>query len=99
MKDAFNFDKFASSATFKEVQMLMFESRRLPSMTSPDGTWLFLSSLEETVASDDVVLMRDQLQRIEDGISILKAEPNLNYSKISDYENDRVELEGRLEYL
>ncbi|MDU8431206.1 hypothetical protein RYA99_00965 [Pseudomonas syringae pv. actinidifoliorum] len=99
MKNGFDFDKFASSASFSEVRSLMFESRRPPSMRSPDGVWLYLSSLDERVAKDDATTMRAHLEVIEMRLLDLKKAHNLNYSKINDYEGDKAELEARISYL
>ena len=99
MKEGFDFDKFTSTASFKDVRYLMFESRRLPSMTSPDGAWLYLSSLDEKVAKSDAATMRVCLGVIEQRLPDLKSAPNPNYSKINDYESDQAELENRLSYL
>lgn len=99
MKEGFDFDKFTSSASFSDVQLLMIEPRRLPSMRSPDGNWLYLSSLDDKVATDDAETMRAFLKEIERRIPLLKAMPNAQTSKINDYEVDRAELEDRLSYL
>lgn len=99
MKDGFDFDKFASAASFSEVRLLMVEPRRLPSMKSPDGEWLYFSSIDEQVARDDAETMRVYLEKIEKCLPALKAAHNPNYSKISDYEIDRADLEARLAYL
>jgi len=99
MKEGFDFDKFTSSATFREVRSLMVESRRIPSMRSPDGAWLYLSSLDDKVEKDDATTMRVYLKEIEKRLPDLKAAHNPDFSKINDYENDRAELEARLSYL
>lgn len=99
MKDGFDFDKFASTASFSQVQLLMVEPRRLPSMRSPDEAWLYLSSIEEQVAASDAEMMRNFLAQIKERLPALKSAHNPNYSKINDYENDRAELEARLAYL
>ncbi|RMV90777.1 hypothetical protein [Pseudomonas coronafaciens] len=99
MKNGFDFDKFASSVSFSELRSLMVESRRLPSMRSPDGAWLYLSSLDEKVGKEDATTMRIFLEQIEERLPDLKSAHNPNYSKINDFDHDRAELEARLSYL
>ncbi|ATP46193.1 hypothetical protein CR511_19920 [Pseudomonas putida] len=99
MKDEFDFDKFTSTASFSEVRLLMVAPRTLPSMRSPDGEWLYLSSIDDQVARDDAETMRILLAQIERRLPELKAAHRPDYSKISDYENDRADLEARLAYL
>lgn len=95
----FDFDSYAQTATFGEICSRMIESRRLPSMTSPDGAWLYLSSLDYQVETDDAQTMRAFLEEITERLPVLKADVNLNHSKINDYEIDQAELESRLQYL
>lgn len=95
----FDFDRFFSEATFAQVEQLMFRARRKPSMRSPDGTWLYLSSVDEQVATDDADSMRFVLGGILDRLAVLKASNELDHREISTFEIDRTELESRLHYL
>jgi hypothetical protein len=95
-KKRFDFDAFAAKATFDEVRDLMVESRRLPSMRSPDGGWLFLSSIDEVVATNNAKDIRRMIDLVKERLSQV---PPVDHSKRNDIDLDLGTLEAMLAYL